>query len=167
MRDVDLTEIFISRQKQINQFKDKLKRWLQSVENHPSSGLETPPSPDEPILGMIVFLTGLGGIGKTQLLKRYYEIAQGWSKQRIVQTSKLIDCESALAIEESDYRLLFMTASREKIDGPRYFKFMHALLAKNLGKDKSDFKNYQETESSAKQAKNHIEGILSKIIQDE
>ncbi len=161
--DIDLREIFVGREEQREQFKRKLNYWIQYTADANSSGLEIPPSPEDQIQGLVVLLTGLGGIGKTQLLKRYYHIARMQSENKIIQLSEIVDWEFAIG----NNKLLFIATEGGDIDVTKYFRLMHTQLAKALGKGENDFKKYRTAERTAIQAKNQAQSILERLLRGE
>src|SRR5437016_4860159 len=89
--EIDLSEIFISREQQLDQFRFYLERWLLLAANAPIPDPKAPPSKNEKIAGLVVLLHGRGGFGKSTLLKRYREIALEYSSE--IQVGDLIDWE--------------------------------------------------------------------------
>src|SRR5215831_2161188 len=73
----DLSDIFIGRELQLNLFDIYLTSWKKLIfAAKPSDYLvTTAPSPNKKIQGLVVFLYGRGGFGKSTLLKRYREMA--------------------------------------------------------------------------------------------
>ena len=61
----DLSQIFVGREEQLEQFEIRLERWqqqLQGLEAH-NTWLIAPPSPNNRIQGLVVMLYGRGGFG--------------------------------------------------------------------------------------------------------
>lgn len=161
--DIDLREIFIGREEECEQFKRKLNYWIQYATDANFSGLEIPPTPKDQIQGLVVLLSGLGGIGKTQLLKRFYDIAREQSKNKLIRIGEIIDWKFAIPPD----RPLFMEVEEGNTDVIKYFKLIHSQLAKALGKSENEFRKYRTAERMVIQAQNQAQNTLGKLLQGE
>src|SRR5207248_4033523 len=124
----DLNQIFIGREEQLDQFSFYLERWRRLAETTTNIPLNTAPSPNEKIRGLVVLLHGRGGFGKSTLLKRYHEIALEYNQELAV--SKIVDWEFAA----QERRALLNPARGEEVDAPAYFNLLRNQLADALGK---------------------------------
>ncbi len=159
--DIDLSDIFIGREQQIDQFRFYLERWQRFSINASIPDLKAAPSPNEKIEGLVILLHGRGGFGKTTLLKRYCEIALEYSSE--IQVSGLIDWEFAA----QERRALFNPAQGEAIDASQYFSFMRDQLALALGRPRTDFKEYQVAVRAVDDARKQAQGVLKGSQQDD
>lgn len=157
--EVDLSEIFIGREQQLDQFRFYLERWQRLIASAPISDPKAPPSPNDKIAGFVV-LHGRGGFGKSTLLKRYREIALEYSSE--IQVGDLIDWEFAA----QERRALFNPAQGESIDASQYFGFMRDQLALALGRQRTDFKEYQAAGKAVDEAKKQAQGVLKGLQQE-
>src|SRR5947209_2794624 len=105
--EIDLSDIFIGREDQLNQFRFHLERWQRLAATAPIPDPKAPPSPNNKIAGLVVLLHGRGGFGKSSLLKRYHEIALEYRDD--IQVSDLVDWEFAA----QERRALFNPAQGE------------------------------------------------------
>ena len=70
--DFDLNQIYIPREQQEDLFELNLNRWKHRIFDAESDGsLDSAPSPNNKIQGLVVLLYGRGGFGKSTLLRRY------------------------------------------------------------------------------------------------
>jgi hypothetical protein len=84
----DWNQIFIGHEQQLEFFRIYLERWQRLAATH-TAQLNTTPSPNDKIPGLVVLLHGRGGFGKTTLLKRYRGIALEY--KQVLQISKVVD----------------------------------------------------------------------------
>ena len=159
--EIDLSDIFIGREQQLDQFRFYLERWLRLPTTASIPDLKTAPSPIDKIQGFVTLLHGRGGFGKSTLLKRYRELVLEFSVD--IQVSNLINWEFA-ALER---RALFNPAQGEAIDAYQYFGFMRDQLALALGRSRADFKEYQVAVRTVDNAKKQAQGVLKVLQQDE
>ena len=159
--DIELSDIFIGREQQLDQFRFYLERWQRLIVAAPLPELEAPPSPNDKIQGFVALLHGRGGFGKSTLLKHYREIALEYSST--IRVSHLIDWEFAAR----DRRALFNPAEREEVDFTQYFNFMCEQLAKALNKQLVDFKEYQSAVKAVEDARRQAKGILEVLHREE
>ncbi len=159
--EIDLSDIFIGREKQLDQFRSYLERWQRLAATAGIPDLKAPPSPNDKIQGFVALLHGRGGFGKSTLLKRYREIALEYSDN--IQVSDLIDWEFAA----QERRALFNPAQGEAIDASHYFSFIRDQLALALGRPRTDFKEYQVAARAVDDAKKQAQGVLKGLQQDD
>ncbi len=159
--EIDLSDIFIGREQQLDQFRFYLERWQRLAATAGIPDLKAPPSPNDKIAGFVALLHGRGGFGKSTLLKRYREIALEYSDN--IQESDLIDWEFAA----QERRALFSPAQRDVIDASQYFSFIRDHLALALGRPRTDFKEYQVVARAVDDAKKQAQGVLKGLQQDD
>ncbi len=159
--DLDLNEIFIGRERQLNDFRVYLENWKQLPNSSSFLPLTMPPSPNNKIQSFFVLLYGRGGFGKSTLLKRYWEIAREFSHELLV--SEIVDWETAIR----DRRDLFNITDRENIDSYQYFNLLYKRLATALGKQRREFSEYRAAEHTAEKARSKAYEVLDQLRQDE
>ncbi len=159
--EIDLSDIFIGREQQLDQFRFYLERWRRLAATATIPDLKAAPSPNDKIQGFVALLHGRGGFGKSTLLKRYREIALEYSDD--IQVSDLIDWEFAA----QERRALFNPAQRDVIDAYQYFSFMRDQLALAFGRPRTDFKEYQVAVRAVDNAKKQAQGVLKGLQQDD
>ena len=145
--DLDLNEIFIGRERQLNDFRVYLESWKHLITTSSFSPLTMPPSPINKIQSFFVLLYGRGGFGKSTLLSRYRQIALENSHGLLV--SNIVDWETAL----QDRRTLFNVTDRENIDAYQYFNLIYTRLATALGKQRKEFSEYRASEREVEKAR--------------
>jgi hypothetical protein len=159
--NIDLSDIFISREQQLAQFRAILQVWKEITESKTSQASNDPPSLRNKIRGLVVLIYGRGGFGKTTLLERYHQLA---FKQAVwVQKSKIIDWE--FAAEEE--RHIFRCPPGEKVHAIEYFKLLSKRLKEALGKSESDFKEYIKAVRAVNAVQNRLNEVVRTIAKNE
>ncbi|GCE24938.1 hypothetical protein KDA_04220 [Dictyobacter alpinus] len=159
--DLDLNEIFIGRERQVNDFIAYLENWQQQIQSTGSSSLTMPPSPNNRIAGFFVLLHGRGGFGKSTLLNHYHDIALEHKNELLV--SEILDWEYAI----QDRRMLFNVTQRESIDAYQYYNLLYKRLASVMGKQRKEFTMYRAAEQSVLSARSKAYEILEELRHEE
>ncbi|HYT35063.1 MAG TPA: hypothetical protein VEL69_08510, partial [Ktedonobacteraceae bacterium] len=159
--NIDLSDIFISREQQLAQFRTILQAWKETIVSETPQTPNDPPSLRNKIRGLVVLIYGRGGFGKTTLLDRYHQLA---SKQAVwVQKSRIIDWEFAA----QDERHIFKCPPGEKVHAIEYFKLLRKCLAEALGKRESDFKEYIKAIRAVGEVQNRVNEVVNTIAKNE
>jgi len=156
----DWNQIFIGREQQLEFFRIYLERWQRQV-TALAIQLNSAPSPNDKIPGLVVLLHGRGGFGKTTLLKRYREIALEYRQN--LHISKPVDWEFAA----KGHRTLFSLAPGEEVDASQYLALLCNQLANALGKRSEDFREYLSAVKDVEEATKLARGVLGGLQQDE
>jgi hypothetical protein len=160
--DLDLNEIFIGRERQLNDFRAYLEKWLRSVSISSSAPLTMPPSPNNNrIQGLFILLHGRGGFGKSTLLQHYRQIALEYKQE--LQIAEIVDWEVAA----QDRRTLFNITDRETIDIRQYFNLIYKRLASALGKQRKEFSDYLAAEKAVDKARKQAYEVLDHLQPDD
>jgi hypothetical protein len=159
--DLDLNEIFIGRERQLNDFRVYLGNWRQLTSTPSLPPLTLPPSPTQRIPGFFVLLHGRGGFGKSTLLAHYHQIAS--EKRHDLQVSEVVDWETAAHHQ----RAIFHIKDRENIDFYRYFRLIATRLAAALHKQLKDFSAYRRAEHETDKARGQAYDLLDQLQQHE
>src|SRR5260221_8057729 len=93
LSNFDLSQIFIGREQQLDQFRFYLERWKRLALTPVDTQLTIAPSPNDKIQGLVVLLHGRGGFGKSTLLRCYREMALEYGQELTV--GKIVDWEFA------------------------------------------------------------------------
>ncbi|GHO45987.1 tetratricopeptide repeat protein [Ktedonospora formicarum] len=159
--DLDLNEIFIGRERQLNDFRFYLERWKRSINLSSVSPLTMPPAPNNKIQSFFVFLYGRGGFGKSTLLRHYREIALEYENE--LQVGEIVDWEFAA----QNRRALFNVTDRENIDAYQYYNLLYKRIASALGKQRREFSNFRKAQQAATGARKQAYEVLDQLQQDE
>lgn len=156
-RNIDLSSIFIARDRQIGWFKSTLQEWLthKANESRTITFLDEP-SPNNHLPNLIVMLYGKGGFGKTTLLNKYHKTSLEHTQLLI---SKIIDWEIATTNKGA-----FWSSSSEKpLDAFKYFEYISLEIAHSLGRKADDFKSYKKAYKELEDANNKVLGVLNDL----
>ena len=161
---VDLTRIFIGRDKELDLFNIYLTRWKKLLLNtnlQAGEAMMAAPSPNNKLSGLIVLLYGRGGFGKSKLLKRYRDMAL--AKEHGLLVSAIVDWEFAI----EGKRALFNPAPDQQIDAHEYYRVLCTQLADALEKSPKDFKSYQGTVRDVDSARKQADIVLGRMQNDD
>jgi tetratricopeptide (TPR) repeat protein len=159
--DVDISRIFIAREREIDDFTLRLERWYR-LANDPnlSDGLRDEwPTPDHKIQGLVVLIYGRGGYGKSTLLRRFEEIARDYLDYEFC-VGQIINWQTDLSDKE---RMLLNPPPGEVVDVETYYKLLRDRLAVSLKKRPDDFKEYQRAVEAVLEACERAEKALKQL----
>ena len=158
--DVDLSQIFIGREQQLDQFRYYLERWMKLAAASSATPLAIVPSLNDKIQGMVVLVHGRGGFGKTMLLKHYYDMALEY--EQVLGVGKIVDWEFAARDRQS----IFHPAPGENVAALEYFRLLRDQLASALGKQPISFKGYQSAVNAILEARKQARIVLTDLKQE-
>ncbi len=160
----DLKRIFIGREHELDRFDLYLTRWQElmfDADLDMDTIVETRPSPNNKLQGLIILLYGHGGFGKSTLLHRFYDIA--CSPERHIQTGRSVDWEFGA----EDKRELFNPSPDQKIDAYAYYQLLCEQLAFALEKKPKDFRSYQSAVTAVGRARAGANEVLERMQGDD
>src|SRR5262249_45202540 len=108
-----------------------------------------------------VLLYGRGGFGKSTLLKHYHDLVRMHPQKFLV--SEIVDWEFAV----EGKRHLFHVPSERDVDCVDYFHLLCDRLARALGRQINDFKEYQKAAKIVKEASQQMNSELERLKQDD
>ena len=160
--DFDLSQIFVGREEQLENFQIRLERWQQQVQglDATSTQLNAPPSPNNRIQGLVVMLYGRGGFGKSTLLDHYRTMALGYDKE--FEVAEIIDWASAT----ENKRGFFNPAPGEQVEADKFFNILRDNLAVALKKDTTEFKEYKAAIEAVNKADKEAREVIENLQRD-
>ena len=161
--DFDLSQIFVGREEQLEQFQFRLERWQQQLQGleATASQLNAPPSPNNRIQGLVVMLYGRGGFGKSTLLRHFRDMALGYDKE--FEVAEIIDWEFAT----ENKRGFFNPAPGEQVEADKFFNILRDNLAVALKKDLTEFKEYNAAINAVNKADKEARKVIENLQRDE
>jgi len=161
-QEIDLNQIFFAREAQLALFRQYLERWKQQMRHTaPSSEAQTIATPDNRLQGLVVLLSGDGGLGKSVLLKHYHQIAS--ETHYYLHAGHIINWES----NPEEIGALFDPLPGQTIDALEYFKLLHKKLTWSLGRRLSDFKEYKHAQRVVEMAKEQADNIITSMQKED
>ncbi len=139
-RDVDLSDIFVGRERQLDDFVARLERWRDFLKVGNLPPLPAPnalqlPATDRRLDGLFGLVHGRGGFGKSTLLRRWEEIARGYDQEFQVAH---FDWENL----GGEARKGLKPSAGETVDPQQYYELLSSLLATALAKYRSSLERY-------------------------
>lgn len=160
---INLDAIFIARGAQVDRFRHYLEHWVRKgeiVDSYARQAFSTP-SPHYPLQGLLVFLCGQGGLGKTTLLKHFREVATKTHYPLIVST--IIDWD----LISAEHGMLSNPSPGQSIDAIEYYKLLHWQLAWSLERNLADFRIYREALGTIEAAWQQVQEIFHSLRREE
>lgn len=160
--EIDLNQIFIARDTQLAAFCQYLNRWKQQMLHMlPSTHSRAVPAPDNKIQGLVVLLSGDGGLGKSMLLRHYHELAS--ESQYHFHVGSIINWESST----EEIGSLFDPLPGQPIDVLEYFKLLHKKLAWSLERRLHEFRDYKDALKSVEKARQQANAVVTSMQKED
>lgn len=160
--EIDLNQIFIARDTQLVVFRQYLNRWKQQMlHTPPSTDSQAIPTPDNKIQGLVVLLSGDGGLGKSMLLRHYHELAS--ESHYHLHVGRTINWESNV----EEIGSLFDPLPGQPIDALEYFKLLHKKLAWSLERRLHEFREYKHAIKLVETARQQANAVVTSMQKED